>query len=279
MRPARELSPMTIHERIDQLDLALFQTIEGQSSEGDRRSFLALQSACRQWKQGGFTVLEIGSFEGGSLQGYVADPSCERIVSVDPRPPSVPDERGSQWDYSQVTAEQMLTRLAAVPGADVGKVQAITASTETLSADDLDVRPDLCFIDGEHTDEAVLRDARFCLAVAAPDCVIAFHDAHIVYRGLQELLGELEKQGRRFRAYNLPSVVFVIELGECRLSGYEPLRSLREQNYLGYLDSLLKNDPFRETARRFQRLTRQPMLGLARRLGVVAVAKKLFDLR
>ncbi len=269
---------MTIHERIDQLDLTLFQTIEGQSSEGDRRSFLALQSACRQWKRGGFTVLEIGSFEGGSLQGYVADPSCERIVSVDPRPPSVPDERGSQWDYSQVTAEQMLTRLAAVPGADVGKVQAITASTETLSADDLDVRPDLCFIDGEHTDEAVLRDARFCLAVAAPDCVIAFHDANVVYRALRVLIDDLQARGREFRAYNLPSVVFVIELGECRVSECEPLRTWRGQNYQGYLDSLSQNDHFREIARRHERLIQHPLLSLPRRLGIVSVAKKVFGL-
>lgn len=269
---------MTIHERIDQLDLTLFQTIEGQSSEGDRRSFLALQSACRQWKPGGFTVLEIGSFEGGSLQAYVADPSCDRIVSIDPRPPAVPDERGSPWDYSHVTAEQMLARLEAVPGADVRKVQAITAGTDTLCASDVDVCLDLCFIDGEHTDVAALRDARFCLDGVGPDGAIVFHDAHLIYHALREFIGDLQAQGRQFRAYNLPSVVFVIELGACRLSSYEPLRTVREQNYQGFLDSLLANDPLRETARKYQRLTRQPLLGLARRLGMVVVAKKLFNI-
>lgn len=269
---------MTIHERIDQLDLSLFRTIEGQSSEGDRRSFLALQSACRQWKPGGFTVLEIGSFEGGSLQAYVADPSCDSIVSLDPRPSAVHDERGSPWDYSQVTAEQMLARLESVPGADVRKVRAITAGTDTVRAGDLAARPDLCFIDGEHTDVATLRDARFCLDAVGPDGVIVFHDAHIIYHALRELIGDLQARGREFRAYNLPSVVFVIELGACRVSSYEPLRTVREQNYLGYLDSLLTNDPLRETARQYQRLTLHPLLGLARRLGIVAVAKKLFNI-
>lgn len=265
-----------IHARIDQLDLTLFQAIEGQTALDDRRSFLALQSAYRQWKKGGFTILEIGSYEGGSLQAYVADPACMHIISIDARPALVRDERGSTWDYSQVTAEDMLARLAAVPGADVGKVHAITAGTDTLRVADLGARPDGCFIDGEHTNEAVLRDARFCLEAAGPDCAIAFHDSDVVYDALRAFLGDLDARGLEYRAYNLPSVVFVIELGECRLSGFEPLRSWREQNYKGYLDSLAQNHHFRETAHRHERLMRHPLLKLLRRLGIIGAAKKMF---
>lgn len=263
-----------IHVRIDQLDVSLFQTIEGQSTPDDRRSFLALQSACRQWKTAPFTVLEVGSYLGGSLQGYVADPACARIISIDPRPAVVRDQRGLTWDYSHVSAEGMLTGLARVPGADIAKVHAITGSTTTIRVDELGARPDYCFIDGEHTDEAMLRDARFCLAAAGADCALGFHDAHIVYKGLVEFLAELEARGLEFRAYNLPGTVFVIELGTCRLSDFEPLRSWRGENYKGYLGSLVNNDNFREIARSHERLTRHPVVSLLRRLGLLAAAKK-----
>ena len=266
---------MTIHDQIDRLDVELFQTIAGQTSLDDRRSLLALQSACRQWKQEPYCVLEIGSYEGGSLQGYVADPACERIISIDPRPAIVRDERGSTWDYSQVSAEGMVGRLEAVPGANTRKIRVLTTGVEGLMGADLDGRPDICFVDGEHTDEAVLRDARFCLAATGQHGVIAFHDANIVYRALRAFLDGLEGEGRPFRAYNLPSVVFVVELGSCRLSDVEPLASWRTQNYKGYLDSLLANDPHRELARRYESLLQHPVLGLARRLGLVAAAKKL----
>lgn len=269
-------SVSAIHERIDGLDVTLFRTVETQSAEDDLRSFLAIQSACRQWKGAPFSVLEIGSFKGGSLQALVADPACEGIVSIDPRPSSVADERGSLWDYSLVSAQDMLALLSGVPGANTSKVKTITSGTDSLSAADVGSRPDYCFIDGAHTDDAVLRDAHFCLEAAAPDCAIAFHDADIVYRALQTLVGELKAQGRRFRAYNLASVIFVIELGECRLSEQEPLRSWRDQNYEGYLDSLGRNDHFRQTALRYERLMRHPFAGVFRRLGIVALAKKLF---
>lgn len=70
---------MTIHERIDQLDLDVFRTIESQTSPDDRRSFPAL-----------------------------------RVRPADLNP------------------------------------------------------PDLCLIDGGHTDEGVLRDTRFRLNVMGP---------------------------------------------------------------------------------------------------------------
>lgn len=271
---ARPEEMPSISERIDRLDISLFRTIEGQSSEDDRRSLLALQSACRQWKAGPYSVLEIGSYEGGSLQGHVADPSCGQIISIDARPTMVPDERGGTWDYSHVTADQMLARLADVPGADVSKVKVFTAGTDSVRVADLGCQPDLCFIDGEHTDAAMLRDARFCVSAAGPDCAIALHDANIVYKGLRTLVGELEASGRAFRAYPLASVTFVIELGACRLSEYEPLRSWRAQNYKGYLASLEQNDHYRETARRYQRLARHPLLRWPRKIGLVGAVKK-----
>jgi hypothetical protein len=53
---------------------------------------------------------------------------------------------------------------------------------------------------------------------------MAFHDGDIIYLGLDAFLHKLEAVGREFRAYNLPSSVFVIKLGQCRLSQSEPVR-------------------------------------------------------
>jgi hypothetical protein len=140
---------------------------------------------------------------------------------------------------------------------------------------ELPARPDCCFVDGEHTDAAVLRDARFCLEASAADCAIVFHDANIIYNGLKAFITELQASGRQFRAYNLPSTVFVIEVGNCRLTGFEPLASWREQNYKGYLDSLAGNDHFREIARRHERLSRHPVLVALRKLGLLSAVRKL----
>jgi hypothetical protein len=105
--------------------------------------------------------------------------------------------------------------------------------------------------------------------------VLAFHDGDIIYLGLQAFIDELEKSGREFRAYNLPSSVFVIELGKCRLSQFEPLRSWRDQNYKGYLYALVRNDVFRTTAREYWRIAEHPAFKLPHKLGLVKVAKKI----
>ena len=93
----------------------------------------------------------------------------------------------------------------------------LRAVARTILDEVLGVRPDLCFIDAEHTDDAALRDARYCLAAAGPDCAIAFHDANVVYRALRTLISELESAGREFRAYSLPEAVLKLRQGFGRL--------------------------------------------------------------
>jgi len=121
----------------------------------------------------------------------------------------------------------------------------------------------------------MLRDARFCLGVLGSDSAMAFHDGDIIYLGLDVFIRELEASGRKFRAYNLPSSVFVIEFGECRLSQCEPMRSWRDQNYKGYLYALTRTDVFRQTAREYWRLAEHPAFKLPHKLGLVKAAKKL----
>ena len=71
-------------------------------------------------------------------------------------------------------------------------------------------KPDFCFIDGEHTNRAILSDFSFCLGVCAPDAVIALHDANIIFGGLPLIKRRL--RGRRWQGLLLPDNVYVFLL-------------------------------------------------------------------
>jgi hypothetical protein len=236
--------------RINALDLTLFQYVLSQSTEGDRRSLLAIQRVLREGRRGsGYVYLEIGSFMGGSLQPHVADPLCRKIISIDPRPNLYPDIRGKPGKW-QITAETMLRELARVPGADVEKITTFEAGTDTLDPLSIKPRPDYCFVDGEHTDEAVLRDSLFCQSVLQGNGWILYHDANLVYEGILAFVAGLQHAGVAFRACNFEDSVFLIELGDCRLSESRLMLGLQQASGKGYLWSLHDNDYYR----RFYRL-------------------------
>jgi hypothetical protein len=198
-----------IEDRIANGDVTLFDNIAlTQSEPDDRKSLLAIHDAVA--RRGPFTYLEIGSYLGGSLQAVVADPRCKHIISIDPRPEAPPDERGGYRPYPYNTTDAMLGNLRAIPGADLAKLETLEASAENIDPCVLDV-PDFCFIDGEHTNDAVLRDARFCRDAMRGRGVIAFHDSWLVARGIQRFLREA---GTPRRAYPLRAAVFVVELGD-----------------------------------------------------------------
>src|SRR5437870_2880296 len=83
---------------------------------------------------------------------------------IDPRLTNCPDTRGPS-PYPENTTAGMLESLAKIPNADIDKVQCIEAGTEAIDPATIEPAPHLCLIDGEHTDAATLRDARFCLSV------------------------------------------------------------------------------------------------------------------
>jgi predicted O-methyltransferase YrrM len=196
-------------DRFTALDTRLFEHIPSSTTEDDRRSLLALHDSVAAG--GRLSYLEIGSHLGGSLQPALVDPRCVRIVSIDPRPQAQPDDRPNLAEvaYEGNSTERMLENLRGVPGADLSKLETFEASTEELDPETF-APPDLCFIDGEHTNEAALRDARFCRAVMRGRGVIAFHDSYAVEEGI---LAFLREAPRPHRAYSLRSSVFVVELG------------------------------------------------------------------
>jgi predicted O-methyltransferase YrrM len=228
--------------RIDRLDIGLFQHVPSQTTENERKALLALQLTLRRLQP--FVYLEIGSYLGGSLQPYLLDCRCNAVISIDPRPEAPADARGFKGAYG-VSLQDMLNGLKKIPGADMKKLHNINASTGGLSARDLPQRPDICFIDGEHTDMAVVTDSRFCLSVLGENGLIVFHDANLVYGGIETFVRELATSGRSFRAFNFLDSVFFIELGNMRVSEAEPVCSLLSESYRGYLWSLAQTDHYR----------------------------------
>lgn len=190
------------------MDISLFESIDSQTSIGDRRSLLALHRACRE-SYGSFAYLEVGSHLGGSLQALIADPRCTAITSIDPRPAVLADVRGRVF-YPENSTERMLACLRQVPGAALGKLHTIESDTGELSPATIAPTPQLCFIDGEHTHHAALCDAMFAAQLMGDAGAIAFHDRSEVSSAIWVFLGRL---GRPYAAYPLPDRVFVVELG------------------------------------------------------------------
>lgn len=207
-----------IAEQIEALDSELFSFLEAQTAEWDRRALLALHAAAAE-TCGPFAYLEIGSYLGGSLQALIRDPRCRVILSIDPRRAATPDGRGTPWVYEDNTTDRMLELLGSLPDADLDKLTTFEATTSTLSASDLPVRPTYCFVDGEHTHDAALRDARFCAEALGGTDVIVFHDYVIIGSAISAFLRENWREISFALAFTRPSYpswggVFALELGD-----------------------------------------------------------------
>jgi hypothetical protein len=211
-----------LRNRIDALDSELFSYVDAQTGEWDRRALLALHAAAAD-TVGSFAYLEIGSYLGGSLQALIRDPRCRAVISLDPRTVETPDDRGDEWVYEDNTTEHMIELLRGVPGADMAKLTTFEAGTDDVSSADLPVRPDYCLIDGEHTHDAVTRDARFCAEALNGTGVIAFHDYVIVGSAISAFVREHWREVSFALAFSGPSHpsygggVFALELGGGRL--------------------------------------------------------------
>ncbi|MGI8803290.1 MAG: class I SAM-dependent methyltransferase [Solirubrobacteraceae bacterium] len=199
---------MPISQQIAAGDLSLFAHVGSQTSDADRRSLLAVHHAVAE-RTGSFSYLEIGSHLGGTLQAFMVDPRCRRVVSIDPRPPAQPDDRGEVFVYAGNSTARMLSLLAGVPGAALEKLETIELGTEDIAPGSLP-RPDLCLVDGEHTYAAALRDGRFCRAVMQGAGTILFHDREIVEPAILDFLREVSGP---VAAYPLRGSLFAVELG------------------------------------------------------------------
>lgn len=240
-----EISEKTFEEMLSRSDLRLFEKIKSQTDDFDKRSLLACQRAVRKFL-GKYVYLEIGSYLGGSIQPFLLDPSCERIFSLDKRPYSQPDERGVDFVYKNNSTERMLENLKRVAPAKLEKIVCIDGDVSEIDKGKVTEKPDFCFIDGEHTDAACQRDFHFCLETMNRERgAIVFHDAGVIYQGLQEIVEFLTAEKIEFTAYSLPHVMFVIEIGDFPIHREPEINRMLINNHVGYLFSLQSNDFYR----------------------------------
>lgn len=196
-------------------------------------------------RRGSFVYLEIGSHLGGSIQPYLLDERCRAIISIDKRPAQQPDMRGESYEYPGNSTNRMLENLRRISAEGVRKVRTFDAATNQLQPSMISLKPDICFVDGEHTNTAVEKDFAFCLSVVEDHGVVCFHDSNIVFEELNRIVAGLKASGRRFRAYNLPTHVFVIDL-EGNLHEDARILPLLVDNHLGYLAGLESMSCYRD---------------------------------
>jgi hypothetical protein len=198
-------------DRIELLDLTLFDSIQSQTSAGDRSSLLAIQRAVAK-KNKEYTYLEIGSHLGGSIQPHLIDDRCKRIYSIDPRPLQQPDDRshGHVEYYDDNSSEKMIALLRNISGGDVDKIDCIELNASEIDPKKIENRPELAFIDGEHSKAAVLSDFLFCDEVVSERGTILFHDFFIIFPALFEICRILDRQHRTYLPLMLENELFGI---------------------------------------------------------------------
>lgn len=197
--------------RIEQLDTTLFNRVFSETSVGDRRALLAVQRAVRR-AHGRYAYLEIGSHLGGTIQPHLADDRCSRIYSIDPRPAQTPDDRLTRpvVHYEDNSSESMLRLLAAAGLGDVRKIVCIELDASQIDPGRIEQSPLIAFIDGEHTNRAVLSDFEFCSRIISADGVILFHDFLLTYEAILAACGKLRKTGAVHFPVRLADNVFAI---------------------------------------------------------------------
>ncbi len=235
----------SFEQSIGNLDLKLFEKISSQSNDHDKQSLLACQLATRELTDG-YKYLEIGSYLGGSIQPHLLDEKCQKIYSIDKRPLSQPDERGVDFTYLNNSTARMIENLRAVAPDQTEKIVTIDGETRQLKPSEIKDKITLCFIDGEHTDEAVLSDFKFCLSVLDEGGAILFDDANIIYNGISDCLEHLKKVSINFKAYILPDKIFAIEIGNFPLHQNRVFLERLLGNYHSYLFALQTNDLYRQ---------------------------------
>ena len=197
---------------IKKLDIDVFR-VETQTTLSDRTSLLRVQNFARSVLRR-YVYLEVGSHIGGSLFPHLIDSACEAAISVDPRPPAQPDERAEVFAYEENSAARMVALLSAqlLPAA-MGKLTTIDSDVSAVRPEARDVKATLALIDGEHTDTACFSDFVGLMPLMKPDCIVSFHDSHLIADAIRNAERFLDHLGVAHETVFLPDVVAVMGLG------------------------------------------------------------------
>ena len=204
---------IALDEKVRSLNADLFAAIPSQTSDDDKRMLLLLQDCVRS--RGEYIYLEIGSHLGGTIQPHFVDPACQLVYSIDKRPEFQPDERGKLYFYENNSTGRMLSNLFhAFPSINKSKIVNFDNDSTDVDPTEISKQPTLCFIDGEHTNKAVLNDFKFCLQVSHTNAMIAFHDTFLIFQGIETIKNYLFSNSIRYRGFMLAGSVYVILLNE-----------------------------------------------------------------
>jgi hypothetical protein len=135
--------------------------------------------------------------------------------------------------YEDNSTARMLTLLKELAPAEVRKVRCFETDAARLDPALVAPRPQVAFIDGEHTRRAVLSDFAFVSRVLAEGGTVVFDDFSIVYPAVLEICTALRKDKRLFLPVRLAGRAFALF--------FDP--------------DLARGDPFIERCRRRRRLT------------------------
>ena len=198
---------------IEACDEALFSILTA-FQPGDRRSFLGLLNLVRD-RQPGYAYLEVGSDLGASLQPALSDPRCAVAYSVDLRVAAQPDERGRHYPFPDNTTAAMVANLRPRVGeAGIAKLRTFDCDLADVPALAIDRPPHLALVDAEHTNRAAFRDGLGVLRHLAPNAVLMFHDANLVFDGLLNFDAMLRDRGGAVWSAFLPDTLFAVALGD-----------------------------------------------------------------
>lgn len=223
---------------ISKQDINLFKNIKSETNKDDRKSLLTIQNAIRNIKDT-YIYLEIGSHLGGTIQPHLIDPRCKKIYSIDKRPAEQEDERlpkGKSYPYIRNTTERMLQNLRLISEKDLNKLECFDMDASEINKKEIVPKPDICFIDGLHTNKGVVSDFNFCSAILNENGAIIFHDLAIVSKAIKHILKKLKNNQINFRAYALrsdllrASSIFVIEFGNCSIHQDPGIKKIRKKN-------------------------------------------------
>ena len=202
----------TSAELIALADISIFR-VETQSTAEDRKSLLKVQNFIRQ-RCPEYGYLEVGSHLGGSLLPYLLDDRCVSVISCDPRPVAMSDERGA-LEYVGNSTRRMISTLKAAGGSD------IIAKLTTFELDISDIDPaqigapiHIAFIDAEHTNRAAFRDFLQAFKLVNRDALIVFHDLNILVDALCNVEAFLKFVNVKHHVFYLADHVFVVALGK-----------------------------------------------------------------
>jgi hypothetical protein len=205
---------MSFVDQLSRLDLSLF-TIEAQLTEGDRRTLLLLQNVAGNFF-GSYIYLEVGSHLGGSLLPHLLDPRCKWAISIDKRPLSQPDARGTTFRYDGNSTRRMLDGLEkAVPQGALLKLITFDMDVAQYSAiAENSLKPHLILIDAEHTTPACISDFLHARKCSENSSIFAFHDSNLLSDALLGIEYFLEYLNTRSTLLFLPDQVAVLLLDE-----------------------------------------------------------------